>query len=166
MIALHVPGMIITHLQEYKATVTTASGNRYTVLFVCCYRGRVWTVTCASCWDFYIRILLRCTDPFILNLLRYCWSRSILPTFPQLYSWQLTISYRDKAKTKYYKVCSDVSADSVTKLTNLSNNKRYERSNTGQIFRKPITSYKIFNVSLTVQLSITLANDQLDAKIF
>ena len=31
-IVLHVSGIIITHLQENKATVTTASGNRYTVL--------------------------------------------------------------------------------------------------------------------------------------
>jgi hypothetical protein len=30
--ALHVSGVTITHLQEYKITVTTASGNRYTVL--------------------------------------------------------------------------------------------------------------------------------------
>ena len=30
--ALHVSGVTITHLQEYKTTVTTASGNRYTVL--------------------------------------------------------------------------------------------------------------------------------------
>jgi hypothetical protein len=30
--ALHVSGIIITHLQEHKTTVTTASGNRYTVL--------------------------------------------------------------------------------------------------------------------------------------
>jgi hypothetical protein len=30
--ALHVSGVTITHLQEHKATVTTASGNRYTVL--------------------------------------------------------------------------------------------------------------------------------------
>jgi hypothetical protein len=29
-IALHVSGIIITHLQEHKTTVTTASGNRYT----------------------------------------------------------------------------------------------------------------------------------------
>jgi hypothetical protein len=29
---LHVSGVIITHLQEHKTTVTTASGNRYTVL--------------------------------------------------------------------------------------------------------------------------------------
>jgi hypothetical protein len=29
---LHVLGIIITHLQEHKTTVTTASGNRYTVI--------------------------------------------------------------------------------------------------------------------------------------
>jgi hypothetical protein len=31
-IALHVLGITITHLQEHKSTVTTASGNHYTVL--------------------------------------------------------------------------------------------------------------------------------------
>ena len=30
--ALHVSGVTITHPQEHKTTVTTASGNRYTVL--------------------------------------------------------------------------------------------------------------------------------------
>jgi hypothetical protein len=30
--ALHVSGVTITHLQEHKTTVTTTSGNRYTVL--------------------------------------------------------------------------------------------------------------------------------------
>jgi hypothetical protein len=30
--ALHVSGVTMTHLQEHKTTVTTASGNRYTVL--------------------------------------------------------------------------------------------------------------------------------------
>jgi hypothetical protein len=30
--ALHVSGVTITHLQEHKTTVTTASGSRYTVL--------------------------------------------------------------------------------------------------------------------------------------
>ena len=30
--ALHVSGVTITHLQEHKTIVTTASGNRYTVL--------------------------------------------------------------------------------------------------------------------------------------
>jgi hypothetical protein len=31
-IALRVSGIVITHHQEHKTTVTTASGNRYTVL--------------------------------------------------------------------------------------------------------------------------------------
>ena len=30
--ALHVLGVVITHLQEHKTTVTTASGNHYTIL--------------------------------------------------------------------------------------------------------------------------------------
>jgi hypothetical protein len=30
--ALHVSGVTVTHLQEHKTTVTTASGNRYAVL--------------------------------------------------------------------------------------------------------------------------------------
>jgi len=30
--ALHVSGVTITHIQEHKTTVTTASGNRYTVI--------------------------------------------------------------------------------------------------------------------------------------
>jgi hypothetical protein len=30
--SLHVSGVTITHLQEHKTTVTTASGNRYTLL--------------------------------------------------------------------------------------------------------------------------------------
>jgi hypothetical protein len=31
-IVLHVSGSIITHLQKHKTTVTTASGDRYTLL--------------------------------------------------------------------------------------------------------------------------------------
>jgi len=31
-ITLHVSGIIVTHLQEHKTTVTIASGNRCTVL--------------------------------------------------------------------------------------------------------------------------------------
>jgi hypothetical protein len=30
--APRVSGVIVTHLQEHKTTVTTASGNRYTIL--------------------------------------------------------------------------------------------------------------------------------------
>jgi hypothetical protein len=32
MIALHVLGIIITHFQQHKTTVTTASGNHYIIL--------------------------------------------------------------------------------------------------------------------------------------
>ena len=32
IIVLHVSGVTITHLQEHKTTVTTASGNHHTVL--------------------------------------------------------------------------------------------------------------------------------------
>jgi len=134
-ISLHVSGVTIIHLREHKTTVTTASGNRYTVLlsaaiveeleliWVCCgwctpptthsnqfqlfhdsnrqqygvmvtrccsyscfvllkmgdndtrntqsnHQIKINSVTCASCWDFYIRILLRYTDPCILNIWR------------------------------------------------------------------------------------------------
>jgi hypothetical protein len=31
--ALYISGVTITHLQEHKTTVTTASGKRYTLLF-------------------------------------------------------------------------------------------------------------------------------------
>ena len=31
-IALHVSGIIVTHLQEHKTTISKASGDRYTVL--------------------------------------------------------------------------------------------------------------------------------------
>jgi len=41
--ALHILDVTITHLQEQKTTVTTASGNPYTLIVVCCYRGRVGT---------------------------------------------------------------------------------------------------------------------------
>jgi hypothetical protein len=37
-IVLHVSGIIITHLQEHRTTVTTASGNRYTVIELHFYR--------------------------------------------------------------------------------------------------------------------------------
>jgi len=43
MIALHVSGTIITHLQEHKTTVTTACGICHTVVAICRYRGRVGT---------------------------------------------------------------------------------------------------------------------------
>jgi hypothetical protein len=41
--ALHVSGVTITHLQEHKTTVTTAYGNRYTVLLTAAIVERVAT---------------------------------------------------------------------------------------------------------------------------
>ena len=40
--ALHVSGVTITHLQEHKTTVTTASGNRYTVLLSAAGLSVMW----------------------------------------------------------------------------------------------------------------------------
>ena len=82
--ALHVSGVTITHLQEHKTTVITASGNRYTVLlsaaiveeleliWVCCGwrvdQHGAYNTLISSCWNLYTRILLRCTDPWTLNI--------------------------------------------------------------------------------------------------
>jgi hypothetical protein len=62
-IALYVSGIIITHLQEHKTTVTKASGNHYTVELSVAIVEELELVSS----DFYVRILLRCTDPCILN---------------------------------------------------------------------------------------------------
>ena len=40
---IHASGVTITHLQEHKTTVTTASGICRTVNVICRYRGRVET---------------------------------------------------------------------------------------------------------------------------
>ena len=50
--APHVSGLTITHLQEHKTTVTTASGNRYTVLLSAAI---VDSVTCASSWNYILK---------------------------------------------------------------------------------------------------------------
>jgi len=46
-IAVHVSGIIITHLQEHKTTVTTASGNRYTVIVYQLPDAEVTVVLCS-----------------------------------------------------------------------------------------------------------------------
>ena len=43
--ALHVSGVTITHLQEHKTTVTTASGNHYTVLLSAAISSNFSTIT-------------------------------------------------------------------------------------------------------------------------
>jgi len=42
-IALYVSGIIVTHHQEHKTTVSTASRICQTVTATCCHRGRVGT---------------------------------------------------------------------------------------------------------------------------
>jgi len=44
--ALHISGITITHLQEHKTTVTTASGNRYTVLLSAAIVGELELTCC------------------------------------------------------------------------------------------------------------------------
>jgi len=62
--AVHVSGVTITHLQEHKTTVITASGNRYTVLLSVAIveelehveqlSDKINSVTCASSWDYIL----------------------------------------------------------------------------------------------------------------
>ena len=53
--ALHVSGFTITHLQKHKTTVTTVSGNRYTVLLSAAIVEELEKWTRASCWHLYSR---------------------------------------------------------------------------------------------------------------
>ena len=74
--ALHVSAVTVTRLQEHKTTVTTASGNRYTVLLSAAIVEKL-ELTPEICravirlnklcdlfmsLELYTRILLRCTD--------------------------------------------------------------------------------------------------------
>jgi hypothetical protein len=56
--ALHVSGVTITHLQEHKTTVTTASGNRYTVLLSAAIveelPDKINSVTSAFIWNYIL----------------------------------------------------------------------------------------------------------------
>jgi hypothetical protein len=52
--ALHVSGVTITHLQEHKTTVTTASGIRYTVLLSAAIVEELEPV-CSVLWVAYAR---------------------------------------------------------------------------------------------------------------
>ena len=60
--ALYVLGVTITHLQEHKTTVTTASGNRYTVLLSAAVveASELILVCCGWPPQTHSRSLLRC----------------------------------------------------------------------------------------------------------
>jgi len=53
--ALHVSGITITHLQEYKTTVTTASGNRYTVLLSAAMVDELELIWVCCGWHIYAK---------------------------------------------------------------------------------------------------------------
>jgi len=66
--AVHVSGVTITYLREHKTTVTTASGNHYTVLLSAAIVEKLELIWVCCRWrvdllELYTRILLWCTDP-------------------------------------------------------------------------------------------------------
>jgi hypothetical protein len=68
IIALHVSGVPIIHLQEHKTTVTTASGNRYTVLLPAAIVEKLessrqqYGVTVTRCCSYSCFVLLKMGD--------------------------------------------------------------------------------------------------------
>jgi len=62
---LHVSGVTITHLHEHKITVTTASGNRYTVLLSAAIHDssrQQYGVTVTRCCSYNYFVLLKMGD--------------------------------------------------------------------------------------------------------
>ena len=67
--ALHVSGFTITHLQEHKTTVTTASGNRYTVLLSAADSSRQqYSVMVTRCCSYSCFVLLKMGDSETRNM--------------------------------------------------------------------------------------------------
>ena len=65
IVALHVSGVTITHLQEHKTTASTASGNHYTVLLSAAihYSSRQqYGVTVTRCCSYSCFVLLKMGD--------------------------------------------------------------------------------------------------------
>jgi hypothetical protein len=60
--ALHVSGVAITHPHEHKTTVTTASGNRYTVIDI------YYSVLVFRCCGYSCFVLLRMGDSNAQNM--------------------------------------------------------------------------------------------------
>jgi len=46
--ALHVSSVTVTHLREHKTTATTASGNRYTMLFSAAIVEELELISCSN----------------------------------------------------------------------------------------------------------------------
>ena len=61
IIALHVSGVTITHLQEHKTTVTTASGNHYTVIDRVKFTDKEYRIFCRTyCISAEYRLFSNC----------------------------------------------------------------------------------------------------------
>ena len=69
--ALHVSGVTITHLQEHKTTVTTASGKRYTVLLWVAYATHN-TLKPVPTFPRYQQTTIRCNGYQMLWLQWFC----------------------------------------------------------------------------------------------
>jgi hypothetical protein len=69
--ALLVSGVTITHLQGHKTTVTTASGNRYTVLLFQLFHDssrQQYGVTVTRCCSYSCFVLLKMGDSDARNM--------------------------------------------------------------------------------------------------
>ena len=76
--ALHVSGVTITHLQEHKTTVTTVSGNHYTVLLSAAIveefqlfhdsNRQQYGVTVTRCCSYSCIVLLKMSDSDARNM--------------------------------------------------------------------------------------------------
>ena len=60
--------VMVTRCCSYSCFVLLKMGDNDTRNMYSNHQIKINSVTCASCWDFYIRILLWCTDPRVLTL--------------------------------------------------------------------------------------------------
>ena len=66
--ALHVSAVTITHLQEHKTTVTTASGNHYTVQLSHDNSRKPYCVMVTKCCSYSCFVLLKMGDSDARNM--------------------------------------------------------------------------------------------------
>ena len=66
--ALHISGVTITHLQKHKTTVTTVSGNRYTVIDRVKCNSVYYSVTVTTCCSYSCFVLLKMGDSDARNM--------------------------------------------------------------------------------------------------
>ena len=64
---LHVSGVTITHLKEHKTTVTTASGNRYTVLLSAAIVEELELMV-TRCYSYSCFVLMKMGDSDVRNV--------------------------------------------------------------------------------------------------